>query len=45
VFTGRIADNVAKNLVGTAFGTLFRFWSYRRFVFRATPDAEPHHVV
>jgi putative flippase GtrA len=45
VFTGRIADNVAKNLVGTAFGTLFRFWSYRKFVFRATPDAQPHHVV
>jgi putative flippase GtrA len=41
-FTGRLADNIAKNLVGTAFGTLFRFWSYRRFVFRATAvDAPP----
>jgi putative flippase GtrA len=33
VFHTRLADNIAKNLVGMAFGTLFRFWSYRRFVF------------
>ena len=33
-----IADNISGQLVGTAVGTLFRFWSYRRFVFRATPD-------
>jgi len=31
-----LADNVSGQLIGTAFGTLFRFWSYRRFVFRAT---------
>ena len=30
-----LADNVSGQLVGTAAGTLFRFWSYRRFVFRA----------
>lgn len=30
-----LADNVSGQLVGTAVGTLFRFWSYRRFVFRA----------
>jgi putative flippase GtrA len=35
VFTSQLADNVAKNLVGTALGTMFRFWSYRRFVFRS----------
>jgi putative flippase GtrA len=35
-----IADNISGQLVGTAFGTLFRFWSYRRFVFRATPSPE-----
>jgi putative flippase GtrA len=29
-----LADNVSGQLVGTALGTLFRFWSYRRFVFR-----------
>jgi putative flippase GtrA len=33
VFHTRLADNVAKNGVGMALGTLFRFWSYRRFVF------------
>ncbi|WP_084599455.1 GtrA family protein [Actinoplanes subtropicus] len=31
-----LADNVSGQLIGTAIGTLFRFWSYRRFVFRAT---------
>ncbi|MEU4421958.1 GtrA family protein [Actinoplanes sp. NPDC024001] len=34
-----VADNISGQLVGTAFGTLFRFWSYRRFVFRV--GAEP----
>ena len=28
----QLADNVA-NVVGIGFGTLFRFWTYRRFVF------------
>jgi putative flippase GtrA len=32
----RLADNISGQLVGTAFGTLFRFWSYKRFVFPAT---------
>ncbi|MFC7527923.1 GtrA family protein [Actinoplanes sp. GCM10030250] len=31
-----VADNIAGQLVGTAMGTMFRFWSYRRFVFRVT---------
>ncbi|MBB2946051.1 putative flippase GtrA [Actinoplanes lutulentus] len=31
-----VADNIAGQFVGTAMGTMFRFWSYRRFVFRAT---------
>ncbi|WIM95907.1 GtrA family protein [Actinoplanes oblitus] len=37
------ADNVAGQLVGTALGTIFRFWSYRKFVFRATdvPHRDP----
>lgn len=40
VFQGKIADNIAAQIVGTAVGTLFRFWSYRRFVFpdTAAPD-------
>ena len=46
----QLADNISGQLVGTALGTLFRFWSYRRFVFRATHspmaarDAEPSPV-
>ncbi|MDI1459912.1 GtrA family protein [Catellatospora sp. KI3] len=33
VFQTRLADNVAKSLIGNAFATVFRFWAYRRFVF------------
>ena len=33
VFHGRLADNVATNIVGVAFASAFRFWSYRRYVF------------
>jgi putative flippase GtrA len=40
VFQTQLADNLAAQIVGTAFGTLFRFWSYRRFVFVA-PAAPP----
>ncbi|HWS34663.1 MAG TPA: GtrA family protein [Actinoplanes sp.] len=29
-----LADNIAGLGIGTALGTLFRFWSYRRYVFR-----------
>nr|WP_244945382.1 GtrA family protein [Couchioplanes caeruleus] len=32
-FQTPLADNISGQLVGTAAGTLFRFWSYRRFVF------------
>jgi putative flippase GtrA len=39
-FTSPLADNIAGNVVGIALGTLFRFWSYRRWVFREVP-AEP----
>ena len=31
--TSRLADNVSANVIGLALGTLFRYWSYRRFVF------------
>ena len=47
----RLADNISGLLIGTAFGTLFRFWSYKRFVFReaipppvAQREAEPTPV-
>jgi putative flippase GtrA len=37
VFHTRLADNVAAIAFGMALGTLFRFWSYRTYVFVA-PD-------
>jgi len=42
-FQSPLADNVSGQLVGTAAGTMFRFWSYRRFVFGDTvvPDPTP----
>lgn len=51
-FHTRLADNISTQVVGTAMGTLFRFWGYRRFVFPmgssssgpaapTTPGAEP----
>jgi putative flippase GtrA len=33
VFHSQLADIISANVVGVAVGTLFRFWSYRRFVF------------
>ena len=30
----QLADNIAGNGIGLVLGTLFRFWAYRRFVFR-----------
>ncbi len=32
--TSRLADNISANFVGIGLGTVFRFWSYRRFVFK-----------
>lgn len=34
--TSPLADNISANVIGLGLGTLFRFWSYRRWVF---PDA------
>jgi putative flippase GtrA len=31
--TSALADNISANVVGIALGTMFRFWSYRRWVF------------
>jgi putative flippase GtrA len=33
-FDSLIADNIASNVIGVGIGTLFRFWSYRTFVFK-----------
>ena len=30
---GAVADNVSANVVGLGLGTMFRFWSYRKWVF------------
>jgi putative flippase GtrA len=35
--TSAVADNVATNGIGLALGSLFRFLSYRRYVFRHPP--------
>ena len=35
--TSALADNISANVVGLALGTMFRFWSYRRFVFPEVP--------
>jgi len=32
-FTSALADNISANVVGLVLGTVFRFWSYRRWVF------------
>lgn len=36
--TSRLADNISSNVIGMALGTVFRFWSYRRFVFSEHPE-------
>jgi putative flippase GtrA len=40
-FQSPLADNISGQFVGTAVGTLFRFWSYRRFVFGDTAVPDP----
>ena len=32
-FDSLIADNLSANVIGVGLGTLFRFWSYRKWVF------------
>ncbi|GAA0816815.1 membrane protein [Spirilliplanes yamanashiensis] len=41
IFATKWADLISAQLVGTACGTLFRFWSYRRFVFVASATPPP----
>lgn len=38
--TSPLADNISANVIGLGLGTLFRFWSYRRWVFKALPRDE-----
>jgi putative flippase GtrA len=39
-FESALADNISANGVGLVLGTMFRFWSYRRWVFPAALDEE-----
>jgi len=43
----QLADNIAANVIGLGLGTLFRFWSYRKWVFReeAALDEAEHTAV
>ena len=36
-----LADNLSGNVIGVGLASLFRFWAYRRFVFRVDPVADP----
>ena len=38
--TSPLADNISANVVGVGMGTLFRFWSYRRWVFPAVVEVD-----
>ena len=38
--TSRLADNISANVFGIGLGTLFRFWSYRKWVFLDTADVD-----
>jgi putative flippase GtrA len=38
-FHSRLADNVAANVVGLVLGMLWRFWSFKRWVFLAPAEA------
>jgi putative flippase GtrA len=35
-----LADNISANVIGLFLGMLFRFWSYRTFVFKRHPEDE-----
>jgi putative flippase GtrA len=41
-FTSPLADNIAANVVGLALGTAFRFFAYRRWVFK---EPSAHTIV
>jgi putative flippase GtrA len=38
--TSPVADNLSGNVIGLGLGTLFRFWSYRKFVFTGESPPE-----
>lgn len=42
--TSRLADNLSANGVGLALGTIFRYLTYKRFVFAHPPTNEPQDL-
>lgn len=44
-FRSPLADNVSANVVGLVLGMIFRFWTYRTFVFRRHPEDEALDLV
>jgi putative flippase GtrA len=38
IFQTALADNISAKFVGVGLASLFRFWSYRRFIFRPVPS-------
>ncbi|MEE2041053.1 GtrA family protein [Nocardiopsis sp. CT-R113] len=42
---GALAQNIAGNVVGVGFGTLFRFFAYRTWVFPEQPEAVRERTV
>ncbi|MDD2859359.1 MAG: GtrA family protein [Candidatus Nanopelagicales bacterium] len=43
--TSALADNLSANVIGLGLGTLFRFWSYRKWVFPELPDDAVAHEI
>ena len=43
--TSPLADNISANVIGLGLGTLFRFWSYRRWVFPDDPTLADDAVI
>jgi putative flippase GtrA len=37
VFTTTLADNISANVIGVGLASTFRFWAYRRYIFRPVP--------
>ena len=40
VLTSAVADNISANVIGVGLASLFRFWAYRKFVFRGEAAAQ-----
>ncbi|MGI9197265.1 MAG: GtrA family protein [Candidatus Nanopelagicales bacterium] len=39
-----LANNISANVIGLGLGTLFRFWSYRKWVFPEIPADDPDEL-